>query len=191
MEENLSDASLLLPNHAFATDGIAKLGRSTWDSYYSFGFVRNPWDRLVSWYEVIFNTPQPRDLPSNVHLNNALWNYARENADSFETFIKHCTDTITEDRDGFTYTKSFAKNQLDYFTDEQGKIATSFIGLHEHLHEDFDRIRKEVNLPDHPLPHRNESHRRDYRAYYTDETRDLVAERFARDIEYFGYSFGS
>ena len=38
-------------------------------------------------------------------------------------------------------------------------------------------------------PHRNRSGHKDYRTYYTDETRDLVAEAFRGDIETFGYTF--
>jgi hypothetical protein len=41
----------------------------------------------------------------------------------------------------------------------------------------------------HDLPHANRSTHRDYRHYYTGETRDIVAARFARDIEAFGYAF--
>ena len=33
-----------------ATDYIKLLGREEYDKYFSFAFVRNPFDRLVSWY---------------------------------------------------------------------------------------------------------------------------------------------
>jgi len=39
------------------------------------------------------------------------------------------------------------------------------------------------------LPHANVAEHRDYRTYYTPETREFVAQKCRRDIEMFGYEF--
>jgi len=39
------------------------------------------------------------------------------------------------------------------------------------------------------LPHVNKSHHHDYREYYNNHTRQLVAEHCKTDIELFGYEF--
>ena len=196
LNQHAPDTYPLLPQHAYAIDGINKLTEKTWNHYYSFGFVRNPWDRLASWYSKIIEGSQTNH-------DNYFWKYVTDNSSNFEDFLYNCTDTISDDRevlsddpdivyknkDGFVYQKSILKNQLDYFSDKEGKIVTSFIGRFENLHQDFNTVLKNLSLPQHELPLINKVKDRDYRLFYNNETRELVAQRFKKDIEYFGYSF--
>jgi hypothetical protein len=146
------------------------------DSYFKAAFVRNPWERLVSWYCMIHEQGT---------YTNRFWEYVRTRANSFDDFLLHCTDTI-DDHDG---RKSILYNQLDYLCDEQGRLLVDFIGRFEHLAADcralFDRLRLEQPV----LPHVNRSSHRHYNSFYTERTRRLVAERYARDIAAFGYTF--
>ena len=32
------------------------------DQYFKFGFSRNPWDLMVSWYCLLYTSPSPRDV---------------------------------------------------------------------------------------------------------------------------------
>lgn len=171
----------LLEQHSSALDGMKKLGKEEWDSYYSFGFVRNPWERLVSWC-VMMQETKPRE-------NNKLWDYIHNKANTFEEFILKCTGTITEDRDGYVYEKSFIKPQLEYFTDEEGRIITTFIGRYENLQTEINEIFQQNGLPPYELPVTNTTKKKDYRTYYTEETKEIVAKRFKKDIDYFGYEF--
>lgn len=179
--ENVPDAKNILPRHTYATQGMAKLG-DEWDGNYVFGFVRNPWSRLVSWYSMIAERPDEGK-------KNLLFTYVRENATSFEEFLRNCTETIADDIKGDRYEKSFFKNQLDYFTDANGKVVANFIGRFEHLNDDFQQVIQATGLPQFSLELTNTTSKKDYRTFYTEETRKLVADRFAQDIEYFGYEF--
>lgn len=128
----------LLERHSYACDGLDKIGPEIWNQYFTFGFVRNPWDRLVSWYVMIQETP-----PEG---KNKLWDYVHSNSTNFEEFIINCTDSIIEDRFDYRYEKSFIKPQLEYFTDKDGKIITNFIGRFENLQSDFNSVLKSVGL---------------------------------------------
>lgn len=65
-----------------------------------------------------------------------------------------------------------------------------FIGRVETLQEDFDFICKKIGIPSVDIPHKNKTIHAHYSEYYDQESRDLVASRFEKDIRYFGYKFG-
>ena len=59
----------------------------------------------------------------------------------------------------------------------------------EHLAQDFAKAVERIGLPYAELPLRNKSNKADYQQYYDAELQELVARRFAVDIETFGYRF--
>jgi hypothetical protein len=175
LQERIPDIRKIAPRHEFAIRGIPKVDGG--DKYYKFAFVRNPWDRLVSWYSMVTKFPKG---------GNQLWRYVRENSSTFEEFIYNCTDEV-EIKKGVYY--SFAYNQLDYVTDEHGDLLVDFIGrlenFDEDVHEVFDRIGVDLET----VPHKNRSRHQHYSTFYAPDTEMIVRERFKRDIEYFGYEF--
>lgn len=64
-----------------------------------------------------------------------------------------------------------------------------FIGSFERLQEDFDLVCDKLNISRRTLPHTNKSTATDYKDYYDNETREIIAQKYATDIEYFGYEF--
>ena len=117
-------------------------------SRFSFTFVRNPWDRLVSYvHSVRGNT---WEMPTQ-----------------FDDYVP----------------------QVNYIMDETGNALVDFIGRYENLEEDFHTICVRIGIPTPPLPHLNPSMHRNYRAYYDEDAKRLVAEHYAADIDRFGYSF--
>jgi hypothetical protein len=180
LRQSLPDILDFLGTHDHARQARLVLG-DQFDSYFKFAFVRNPWDRLVSWYSMIVQQSQGQPFESL----NRFWQYVLDTAATFEEFVLHCTDTI-DDVDG---RKSLLFNQLDYLTDEQGRLLVDFVGRFETLEADARRLFQQLGLPEPRLPHRNASGHAPYRDYYSPELAEVVAQRHRRDIEYFGYLF--
>lgn len=126
---------------------------------YTFAFVRNPWDRLVSCY---------RDK-----IGGELDDFTNFS----ESGVAHCL--------------AHFRSQHDYLTNLSGDIAVDFVGRYENLVSDFQHLAHEIGLPSNTKLHRLQAAPKvvDYADYYTPDTRNVVATRFAQDIELFSYQF--
>lgn len=75
----------------------------------------------------------------------------------------------------------------------QNQPAVDFVGYYENLAADFKIVQQKIyGNSQRTLPYLNVTHageKRDYRNYYDDETRNIVAEVYAADILMFGYDF--
>jgi len=148
--------------------------------YLRFCFVRNPWDRAVSFY---FNKVARDSLPMN------LWHNRRniKTRMPFKDFLEAIQDLPEHKAD------VHFRSQHTFVTDSNGNLLVNRIGKFENLSSDFRDIMKDIGLENIELPyitHTPEGARNaDYRRHYTDKTRELVAQRYAKDIELFEYEF--
>jgi hypothetical protein len=151
------------PTHAKAREIRSQLPER-WENYFTFGFVRNPWSWQVSLYFYM--------LENDDHWQHDLIR-------SMSGFDEYIEWRVNEDK----------VLQSEFFCDREGNVIVDFIGRLESIQDDFRTICDTVEL-EAELPHRNSSSHRDYRDYYTERTRRLVANHFSEDITRFGYSFG-
>jgi hypothetical protein len=152
------------------------LPREVFDGSFKFTFVRNPWDRLASAFFFLKN----RDLKSNEK-------WAKENLSQFDTFDSFVRGWVTREN---IWTYSHFRPQYHFIRLEGKKPAVDFIGFYENLRADFSTICARLKSPAQLREeNRNSRRTRDYREHYTDETRRIVAEVYAEDVELFGYSF--
>ena len=151
------------------------LKQDTIDNYFIFSFVRNPWDLLVSSY---FWWNKPKTGLKNRKIKNKICNMNfREYIQS--EYVSYVNEINTE-----------GLGQHFWLINEQSKYIVDFIGKCETIQEDFNKICDKIRIPHRKLPHANKSKHKHYTEYYDDETKQIVAEKYAKDIEYFGYKFG-
>jgi len=142
-------------------------GLNQFETYFKFGFVRNPWDRVVSLY-LRKEGLQMRDQMT---------------FEEFVDWIKYSSSTCIHP---VPHT-----NQLDWFTDPHGNILVDFIGKFENLHDDWTTVSGKLGLKQ-TLPHKKGSARNQhYAEYYSENTKKIIENKFRVDIEYFGYEFGA
>ncbi|HEC1759776.1 TPA: sulfotransferase family 2 domain-containing protein, partial [Campylobacter lari] len=163
-----------LVGHVKAGDYV-KLDRDKFESYFSFGFVRNPYDRVVSAYHYLKNdSPDPCDIE---------WGKLNIRDLEFEEFVLKLQDEEFKQ-------KILAKNhfsfQYEYLCDENMNVLVDFIGRFEQLNSDFKKILNILNRKD-SLVHVNKSKHCDYKDYYNCETYKIIREIYKNDFEIFDY----
>ena len=139
-----------------------------YSNQFTFTIIRNPWDRAVSAYHFLFKTKKETNFQS----------YIDKGFISFEEFIKNLKNVKVPELwfDGQT-------NQCEWF-----RSGIDLIIKYENLHQDFKIIQKLLNNYT-PLPHHHKSEHDNYRTYYNDETKNIIANTFKEYIELFNYSF--
>ena len=89
----------------------------------------------------------------------------------------------------YNWIKWHNHSQLTFLVDVDNNVCMDDILRFENLNEDWARLCDKQGW-DLELPHTNKSSGKHYTEYYDNETRDMVARRYADDIDYFGYEFG-
>ncbi len=161
-----------LPRHAKVVAAKELLPKEFFDQLFKFAFVRNPWDLQVSSFHHI-----RRERPQYLSGHEDFAAFLRWKLDPERPYQYHIDTSI--------------ESQTDYLIDLSGRVVVDFIGRYERLGEDFAEACRRIGMPAPALPHQRQARDRqkDYRGYYTDETAELVARYFARDIEILGYGF--
>lgn len=162
-------ASGRLWKHAMLSDLYGLVTPEEVASFYVFTLVRNPWDRMVSYYHWLQG--QGFDHPA-VTLAKTV---------DFATFLRH-PQTITAMR-----TAPYGR----YVTDAQGQERCNLFIRLEHLDQDLAPLETHLGFRLGPLQRTNASERdADYRSYYDEATQALVGTLCAADISRFKYQFG-
>jgi chondroitin 4-sulfotransferase 11 len=146
------------------------------DNAFKFAFVRNPFDLMVSCFHW-WLLPKGKNWPQG--------RFKKEFGDiTFPQFIKKTSALYLNE---YSHKK---QGQSFWLRDATGAIKVDFIGRFENIQQDFNTICNEIGIPQIDLPHINKTKHKHYTEYYDDDSREIVADSFAVDIEHFDYKFG-
>lgn len=158
--------------------------KSYHDVFFKFCFTRNPWDRILSTFkDKTKKVWQKGGWAEQLKLlgenhNETLLFFEKWKLHSFKEFIVDLEkEDLSKERHIQEQHTLFPVDQINFF----GKL--------ENLQEDFNIVCQKIGIPETELPHKNKTVHKHYTEYYDDETREIVAKKYAKDIEYFGYKF--
>lgn len=143
---------------------------------FSFAFVRNPWDRLVSAYHYLYSRKA-----------GPVGNEFAEKFINQATFKEFVAD-FSRRKDLYTQWTHFIP-QSRFVKDANGDVIVDFIGRFENLASDYQIIRDRMGIKGADLVVKNRSIHAEYWSYYDYTSAMLVADIYKEDIDLFGYQF--
>lgn len=141
------------------------IGKEQWSNYFKFAFVRNPWDRAVSFY---FYVKQSTKNPNSLSFG--------------KTYPETFADWVEK--------RNLPSDQYSKIVNDKGKVMIDFVGKFENLEDDFETISSKLNMPQLQLGHLKKTQRGDYHQYYTnDKIIKIISDRYEKDINLLEYKF--
>jgi len=163
--------------HDSASEVRRKVGPEIWSSYFKFSIARNPWDRVVSLFSwEARNKPELKPARQLRHKLGVPFDESAETARLFRNFVAGAWST----------------NDHIYLLDNQ--LCVDYMIRYESLSTGLAEVCRRIGIPDVELPRLKAGLRqqaRPYVDYYDEASRNIVADRHRRDIELFGYRFGT
>lgn len=164
--------------------GLGYIDQESFDNYFKFSFVRNPYQRAFSFYNFL--------------------GYAR--IISFRTFVKKVLPEKLKEDD------FFFRSQYDYLYDNEGILLVDYVGRLEQIKSDIQTVMNRIGLEHVSLPHVNKSkgewkralgllvknpslagnisfnnNKKSFDEQFDAELKSLVADLYAQDFEAFNY----
>jgi hypothetical protein len=140
------------------------IGEQAFADYFKFAFVRNPFDRFVSYCAFI------------TRANDA---FARDP----RAVMRHILYKLRP-LDHILF-----RPQHELLVDADGRLQTDAIGRVEEMQASYNAICARIGIPSAKLGQVNSSRRGDYRVYYDPQLIEGVAELYSRDLALFGYEY--
>ncbi|WP_119719108.1 sulfotransferase family 2 domain-containing protein [Cognatilysobacter tabacisoli] len=140
------------------------LGDEVADAYFKFTFVRNPFDRFVSYCSFMTRQTGAFDRDPKGTMRRILFEARPLDHVHFQP-------------------------QYTLLVNDAGDVEMDYLGRVETMQASYDAICERVGIPSRALDRVNSSRRGHYREYYDADLVDGVAALYRRDLELFDYQF--
>lgn len=167
-----------------------ELGNRKYESFYKIAFVRNPWDRFLSFY--LYARMEENYYHSNKNPEASHYGKNRHYDLLIKASLNDAAHYLIEGRfrplSGDFY---FMAPQCDWIFDESDTLQVDYLGRYESIDEDFAQIKAHLGITEGTLQTMNASRsdNTDFRDYYNRETKQLIAKYYERDIDLLEYTF--
>jgi len=145
---------------------ISKININIWNEYYKILPIRNPWDRMVSyWYWDVNKCKKTYTFSEYIEFKqiHSLLEWYKMPPNSWHT-------TTSNDKES----------------------CADFLIRFEHINEDFSKLCDLLKINPVKLPHAKgnfRTNKKPYQKYYSNKTKEIIANRYHKEIELIGYSF--
>jgi hypothetical protein len=193
---------LLQPTHSwpFQLHGLPA-------GYTRFTFVRNPWDRALSYYRwrsrlrarsdnLLGSRKEVARFRSGFRKFLGSVERTRADIDTFESREAYENELVARSRRGQGTDRLFSIAVLPQsdFIFNRGKLLVDFAGRFEALQQEFDELCLLIGAKPRQLEQLNRTlgeidAGRHYSEFYDDDSREIVSRLYRNDIELFGYRF--
>lgn len=140
------------------------LGEEVFASYFKFAFVRNPFDRFVSYCAFMTRANGSFDRDPRLVMRHILYESRPMQHILFQP-------------------------QHALLVDADGTLLSDHVGRVEEMQASYDAICARIGIPTRTLEQVNSTRRGDYRQYYDQQLIDGVSDLYRRDLDLFGYGF--
>ena len=140
------------------------LGEENFGSFFKFAFVRNPFDRFVSYCAFMTREIRAFDRDPKSVMHHMLFRAPP---------MQHV----------------LFRPQYAFVADQNGELLSDAIGRVEEMQQSYDQMCKRIGIPTTQLEKANSSRHGDYRQYYDQQLIDGVANLYRKDLSLFGYDF--
>ena len=151
-----------------------------WSELFKFGFVRNPFDRLISAWQMFAGG-----------MDNTVWEHPGEDCRGMS--LRAFMEIVLDESIPFDGHRSSTPRKIRHHAMPQTHPfycidQADFVGRFERLEDDFQTVLDRLGIPRQPLGHMNRTDRQqETMEYFDPETWQLAVDFYAEDFDQLDY----